>query len=585
MTRRFLCLVALAVAAATCGRQPDATPPMPQPLADCVDTAVDVLLAGFDEAAAAEHVTFAGARWRLSGNAGFNEVLDHIRARLDAEGFAGEVRVDEHALDEPAWSYSVGTLALVAAGRADEVVLSRERHHVALCINSFPTGPDGVVARLVDVGRGDRDEDFAGKDIAGAVVLGDAPIGALWRRAIAAGGAIGIVSTSLGEYITQDLPGAPVTPREEWDVLQWGRIPYDPAKRAFGFKASPRAAAALRQALAGAGDGSVQVRVTIESTFTDAPARTLVAEIPGRVAPDERIVMASHVQEPGANDNASGVATLAELARAMSNAIREGRIEAPARTLTFLWIDEIDGSRRWLADHPAEAAGTRYMFSLDMTGGDPKKTGGTALVERWPDPAAVWSRPWDPHSAWGESDVEADSLRGDLINDLHLAVCRRVTSKTGWTVATNPYEGGSDHTVFGQAGIPSILNWHFTDRYYHSNLDTADKTSADEMRSAAAAVGTSAWVMATADEATSMAVARLVADAGAARIAIEEREGAALAEADADPAAAREREAVILAAWRRWYREAVESVSRLIVGGTTPALQAQIDELAAGVSR
>jgi len=585
MKVRLTCLVVLTLAVAACSRQPDAAPPMPPPLADRVDRSIDALLDGFDGAAATEHVAFAGARWRLSGNAGFNEVLDHIRTRLEAEGFAGELRVDEHALEEPAWDYSVGTLALAAEGQADEAVLSRERHHVALCINSFPTRPEGIVARLVDVDRAATDEDFAGKDLAGAVVLGDASTGALWRRAVVAGGAIGIVSTSLGEYITPDLPGAPVTPREQWDVLQWGRIPYDPGRRGFGFKASPRAAAALRQALSEAAGSPVHVRVTIESTFTDAPARTLVAEIPGRVAPNERVVMASHVQEPGANDNASGVATLAELARAMSDAIREGRIEAPARTLTFLWIDEIDGSRRWLADHPAEAAGTRYMFSLDMTGGDPKKTGGTALVERWPDPAAVWARPWDPHSAWGESEVSADSLHGDLINDLHLAVCRRVASKTGWTVATNPYEGGSDHTVFGEAGIPSILNWHFTDRYYHSNLDTADKTSPDEMRNAAAAVGTSAWVMATADEATALAVARLVADAGAARIALEEREGAALAAADADPGAALERETVILAAWRRWYREAIASVSRLVVGGTTPDLQAQIDELATGVGR
>ena len=46
---------------------------------------------------------------------------------------------------------------------------------------------------------------------------------------------------------------------------------------------------------------------------------------------------------------------------------------------------------------------------------------------------------------------------------------------------TNPYEGGSDHTAFGDAGMPSLLNWHFTDRYYHTNLDRPDKTSAAEM--------------------------------------------------------------------------------------------------------
>ena len=63
-------------------------------------------------------------------------------------------------------------------------------------------------------------------------------------------------------------------------------------------------------------------------------------------------------------------------------------------------------------------------------------------------------------------------MRGHLLNDLHLAVALRRARDTGWVVRTNPYEGGSDHTVFTRAGVPALLNWHFTDRYYHTNLDT-----------------------------------------------------------------------------------------------------------------
>ena len=70
---------------------------------------------------------------------------------------------------------------------------------------------------------------------------------------------------------------------------------------------------------------------------------------------------------------------------------------------------------------------------------------------------------------------------------------------------TNPYEGGSDHTAFGDAGIPSLLNWHFTDRYYHTNLDRPDKTSAAEMVNVGVAVATSAWFLASADEADALA--------------------------------------------------------------------------------
>ena len=111
------------------------------------------------------------------------------------------------------------------------------------------------------------------------------------------------------------------------------------------------------------------------------------------------------------------------------------------------------------------------MLSLDMTGEDVTKTGGTFLIEKQPDPSAVWARPSDPHTEWGASEVKADSLKGSLLNDVHLAVCARRSKDTGWVVRTNPYEGGSDHTVFGEAGVPALLDWHFTDRYYHTNLD------------------------------------------------------------------------------------------------------------------
>ena len=125
---------------------------------------------------------------------------------------------------------------------------------------------------------------------------------------------------------------------------------------------------------------------------------------------------------------------------------------------------------------------------MDMTGEDVSKTGGSFLIERWPDPGAVWERPWDPHSEWGSGNVRAQTLKGDLINDLHLAICERVAARDHWIVKTNPYEGGSDHTVFGDTGVPSLLNWHFTDRNYHASTDTADKVSPNEMRNVAVAV-------------------------------------------------------------------------------------------------
>ena len=141
-----------------------------------------------------------------------------------------------------------------------------------------------------------------------------------------------------------------------------------------------------------------------------------------------------------------------ETALAIQRAIQEKTIPAPARTLTLLWGDENRASDAWIAADKARAARVLAMMSLDMTGEDVTKTGGTFLIEKGPDPTALWERPSDPHSEWGASTVERSLVRGTFLNDLHLAVALRRARDTGWVVRTNPYEGGSDHTSFAAIG-------------------------------------------------------------------------------------------------------------------------------------
>jgi len=258
--------------------------------------------------------------------------------------------------------------------------------------------------------------------------------------------------------------------------------------------------------------------------------------------------MVAHVQEPGANDNASGCGTLLAAALAIHEGVRNGTLPAPARTLTFLWVDEIRGSEQWVKADPERVKQVVAMLSLDMTGQDTAKTGGTFLIEKEPDPSAIWDRPTDPHSEWGASKVDPATVRGSFLNDLHLGVALRRARDTNWVVRTNPYEGGSDHTVFMRAGVPSLLNWHFTDRYYHTNLDTLDKVSASEMQHVAIVVGTTALFLAAADQTDSTSLRGLLQFARAARMATEQQH-------QATPE--------ILAAWHKWYDEALASVTRL----------------------
>lgn len=513
-------------------------------------------------------VRFMQQHWRIAGNPGFNASIDHIRDRLLKAGL--RVSVDEYPNSEAGWDYARGTVTIEGESTA---VLSKERDRVSLAINSFSTPAGSIALRLVDVGAGTAG-DFAKADVKGAVVLGDVPLGRLWQQAVRGRGAAGVISPEIAPYIR---PADPAAMSEvQKDVLQWGAIPYDSTLRSFGFKASWRAASRLREALKR--DPNTKVRVDIASTFHPGPNRTLIAEITGRTKPNERVVIAAHVQEPGANDNASGCATLLSLVIALHSAIGRGALPVPDRTLTFLWLDEITGSRHWLTSRKAEAAGVQYMFSMDMTGEDTTKTGGTFLIEKQADPSAVWPRPSDPHSEWGAGQLKADTLKGSLLNDVHLAVALRRARDTNWVVRTNPYEGGSDHTSFANAGIPSLLNWHFTDRFYHTNQDTTDKVSADEMRNVGVTVATSAYFLASATDADALAVVDLLERAARARLALERKQGPEIVARAADRAAAQKVEQQVLAAWIKWYGEAFDSVERLPASGPSVSVQKRIDE-------
>lgn len=534
MTRSIVqkCVLFVFLSAVAAAQAPPHLPPLDRVLPPAAEAVYQALAPRVDAEVAMATVRTMAPLWRLAGNPAFEQSQQFIFDRLAAAGLAP--RFETFADTGKSWEQRVGTLRI--GGPAGDVLLSRETHRVALAINSFSTPPGGASFRLVDVGAGNNAAAYNGMDVKGAVVLAGGRLDAAWQQAVRQRGAAGVVSTDLAAYTRPDQ-----TP----DVLQWGSIPFDESLKSFGFKATPRAARRLREALAA---GPATVHVEADTVFHQRPNRTLMVEIPGRSKADERVMLVAHVQEPGANDNASGCGTLLAAALAIQDAVRRGALPAPERTITFLWVDEMRGSQQWIKDHPDQAKRVLAMLSLDMTGEDTARTGGTFLIEKGPDPSAIWERPSDPHSEWGAGKVDPATVRGSFLNDLHLAVSLRRARDTGWVVRTNPYEGGSDHTVFTTAGVPALLNWHFTDRYYHTNLDTLEKTSPAEMQHVGIAVATTTLYLASAGADEVRPMTRLMEAARAARMATEKTNHAT---------------PEILEAWRKWYVEAIESVGRL----------------------
>jgi hypothetical protein len=87
------------------------------------------------------------------------------------------------------------------------------------------------------------------------------------------------------------------------------------------------------------------------------------------------------------------------------------------------------------------------------------------------------------HTAWGASEVDPGSLAPNGLSVVARCALIDVGGMTRiWKSREHPYEGGSDHTVFVERGIPAVLFWHFPDFAYHTSLDRMSHVDPDEMR-------------------------------------------------------------------------------------------------------
>jgi hypothetical protein len=201
-------------------------------------------------------------------------------------------------------------------------------------------------------------------------------------------------------------------------------------------------------------------------------------------------------------------------------------------------------------------------MSLDMVGENTALTGGTFLIEKMPDPSAVWVRGEDQHSEWGGSPIEEKAIVNHWFNDFVRSRCLDRARTTKWVVKANPFEGGSDHTPFLRAGIPAVLLWHFTDAFYHTDLDRIDNVSATTLGNVGACALTAGLLL---TEGTP-AIARAALDELAGTAERTLRTQAALSRDTLTRGGSREHEQHILDVWGAYYLAAIARVPEMVVG-------------------
>lgn len=527
----------------------------------------------FNEQNAYNTVAYVEKRWRIAGNRGFDESIHYIEAILKKAGFVNETianreqrltyRIEKRPMQKPTWEPIDAKLEIVGE---TEPLLEFATNRNMIAINSAGTPAEGMDVEVV-YADGISKEFLDKIDCKNKLLFAELGIGQVYRAARQRG-ALGALGYALPAY-TQ--------PLKHPNAIQFSGIQQtDSLNRGFGILLSTRAKNRLKEALV---KGPVKLRVRIATKIYYAEELTIVADVRGVQRPDERFVFSAHVQEPGANDNASGVGTLAEMARVTAELIQQKKYH-PERSISFLWGDEIVSTRRYVTQDTAMAKGILWGMSLDMVGEDTRKTGGTFLIEKMPDPSAVWTRGEEKHTEWGGRPLPESAIVPHYFNDFILSRCLDQAATNGWVVKTNPFEGGSDHTPFLEAKIPGLLMWHFTDVYYHTDGDRLENVSAREMKNVGVSGLVAAMALTTMDEPMVLFSIDELKKLALKRLSTE----FALGKDNMQKEGNREKENHILEVWGKYYEGALSKMNTLRVGGTVPAIDKAIGLAIAEIS-
>ena len=418
-----------------------------------------------------------------------------------------------------------------------------------------------VEAEVVYVGQG-READYAGKDVAGKIVLGSASVGSLFATGVNQRGAAGALGTG-SAGVSDNTPGYTL------DQVGWSSVYPATDAGGFGFQLSLRQFLELRDLLDRG--QKVVVRAHVRSRMHPSRMNVISASIPGSDPAAGELMMVAHAFEtiatPGANDNCSGVGTTLEVGRTLARLIRDGVLPQPRRTIRFIWAPEISGTMQYMFKHADLQDRLLVALNFDMTGANTKTTDSYLRMKMTPD-----SRP---------------SYLNDLVASLLRYVDQTDIRSPQGVNATFNYRlspvatitSGSDHSVFNNGGIPAMQFNYWGDNFYHSSGDRIEHVDPTELKRVAFMAASAMYYLAGAGPAEARHLAWEAAANGQGWIAEVTRQAVGLMGTDPARLADQHKAAqtkVAGAAGRG--RGSVESVLTL---ANDPEVKATVEKLAA----
>ncbi len=380
-----------------------------------------------------------------------------------------------------------------------------------------------VTADLVYAGRGDTDEDYAGKDVKGKIVLVSGPVGAAHNLAVRKYGAEGVLSFA-------NQTGKPIDRPDQmgWSGINAGPNPAD--RTTWGFILSLRMGLDLMGRLER--HQKVKVHAIVKATEYDAPMNVVVATIPGDGSTNEEFHFTAHLFEgiakQGANDNCGGPATQLEAGRAWIEMIRDGTLPKPKRTVRFLWVPEISGTRAYLTKHPELGQHVVASISTDMVGANQTINHNSLHLNQtmYSIPSVINDVSRQFFEYVGETNREKLHNRRIAYAFQNPIIDPSGTRDPFWFNIEKFY-GASDHQVHldWDPRIPAVQFGNWPDAVYHSSDDSPANQDPTQMKRSAFLMVTIGSVFANAGPREAVAVGELAVSYGIQRMAADLRDG------------------------------------------------------------
>jgi len=331
--------------------------------------------------------------------------------------------------------------------------------HVAQWSAATPSG--GVLRKMVILDTPEALERTGRDGLVGKVVLTRMDLRSQYR-AFADRGVAAVLSDRPVPGLAGALP---------WTKLGWGGKSLDSAAvHLVGLVLSQRQGTGLRRLAARAGELTLRVKVDVRSYVG---SHDLVSGlIPGREDPQDELWVLAHGAEPGALDNASGVAVCLEIARVIASLAERGVLPRPRRTLRLL-----SGYECYSFFHYAEHV---RRFQTPLAGACVDTVGARPSVC---DGRLSW-RATIPMSAGFVDRVGASVIRSTLR-----------LSRPGYRLTQGPFVSTSD-TLLGDPEYGFPCPW-LTNHYrkggktwaaYHTSADTVNLLSTRGLAACAAAM-------------------------------------------------------------------------------------------------